>query len=1029
MKEFPPFRLDLVNQCLWRRTGTAEDERILLAPKAFAVLRHLVEHAGQLVTQRELLDAIWPDTFIEPQAIKSHIFDIRRALGDPPKRPRFIETRPRRGYRFIAKVEDSSLPTTAAQTPRPASRLVGRDRAIGELHQCLRSALGGERQVVFITGEPGIGKTALAEEFQRQAAARHRSVRVACGQCVEGFGSKEAFYPMLEALGQLCRGGGGSKVVEILAAQAPTWLVQFPALLKPEHRETLQRELLGATRERMLREIGEALETIASGGPLLLLFEDLHWVDYSTVDLISRLARGRAPANLMLIATYRPADLALSDHPLKSLKPDLLARQLCHEIALEPLGEAEIGQYLTGDAAGAELPEGLAALVHRQSEGNPLFMVVALDHLRERRLIERQDGAWQLRHPLAQIAMEIPESLRQMIEAQIEGLSPEEQRVLEVASIAGVSFTPFVSAPAANLDPQNFEERCEALARRRHMVRLAAAQELPSGTIAQRYDFLHALYREVLYRRQAPAPRAMLHRRLAERLEAVFAPQLNELAPELAHHFEQGSDWPRAVRYLRLAADMAAQGYAYAPREATANLQHALDLAGKLPDAERAAAETEILDTLAGMYVVSFDMRAVDTYEALRARAVDYGLIDVEVRALIGMAYPLSYSSARQCLDLLERALRLSSAQRDSLTRARTRASCLVRRIWAGGWNADDVEECRKALVEIRRDGDRMVTAWHSMECNFLDWASSEYRDARLTATESLAVLMEGRGDNQYLSYAYWRSQFTLPWSLLFLGEWGEALREIDAGIAMVEKNGDRYRGQTLYLYRAWVQLHAMDFAGVYEICESVLPKLGEPAWSPWRRFAHVIAGSAEVGRGNHERALEHLLMAKGEMDRHQVIHDWYCRMLLQSALTDLWLTRGDLPRARKEGEAFLAVACTTAERTWQAMAWEANARIALESPDLEHARRCISNALSAMDGFEVPLAAWRVHATAAELSERLGDMGAAEHHRELGRDTILTLATSLPPEHPLRRTFLSTPSVSKLLAGSGIPAQVPHTP
>jgi hypothetical protein len=151
--------------------------------------------------------------------------------------------------------------------------------------------------------------------------------------------------------------------------------------------------------------------------------------------------------------------------------------------------------------------------------------------------------------------------------------------------------------------------------------------------------------------------------------------------------------------------------------------------------------------------------------------------------------------------------------------------------------------------------------------------------------------------------------------------------------------------------------------------------------------------------------------------------------MLLQSALTDLWLARGELARAREEGEAFLAVACATAERTWQAMAWEANARIALESPDVEHARRCISNALSAMDGFEVPLAAWRVHATAAELSERLGDMGAAEHHRELGRDTILTLATSLPPEHPLRRTFLSTPSVSKLLAGSGIPAQVPHTP
>ena len=106
MKEFPPFRLDGVNQCLWRRVNGAEDQRLLLTPKAFSVLRYLLERAGQLVTQDELLEAVWSDTYVQPEVVKSHIRDLRKMLDDDPKNPQFIETLPRRGYRFIATVAD-----------------------------------------------------------------------------------------------------------------------------------------------------------------------------------------------------------------------------------------------------------------------------------------------------------------------------------------------------------------------------------------------------------------------------------------------------------------------------------------------------------------------------------------------------------------------------------------------------------------------------------------------------------------------------------------------------------------------------------------------------------------------------------------------------------------------------------------------------------------------------------------------------------------------------------------------------------
>jgi len=210
---------------------------------------------------------------------------------------------------------------------------------LGELWDCLRRSFHGERQIVFIATEPGIGKAAVADEFQHQAAVNVPDIRIARGQCVEGYGSKEAYYPMLEALGELCRGFGGNSVVRALAEQAPTWLVQFPALVKREHRETLQQEILGATRQRMLREIGDALNTIASGNPLLLVLEDLQWADPFTVDLISAVARSRTPAKLMLVCTYRQVDVAVSGHPMKALKPDLLIHHLCREITLAALEE------------------------------------------------------------------------------------------------------------------------------------------------------------------------------------------------------------------------------------------------------------------------------------------------------------------------------------------------------------------------------------------------------------------------------------------------------------------------------------------------------------------------------------------------------------------------------------------------------------------------------------------------------------------------------------------------------------------
>lgn len=609
MTGFPPFRLDQINECLWRCGEAGDEERIRLSPKAFAVLRYLVKHAGRLVTQTELLDAVWPKSCVQPEVLKSQILDIRRAIGDDPKDPRFIETLPRRGYQFIAAANE--IPIELMPSPDTDDRkLVGRRMPLSQLSQSLQTALRGQRQLVFVTGPTGIGKTALVDAFQHHVIARAPSIRVARGQCVEGYAGMEAFYPMLEALGQLCRGPAGPSFVQTLATRAPTWFVQFPEFVSREHREMLRGEILGATRVRMLREIGEFLEAIAAETPLLLIFEDLHRADPSTVDLLSMLARRRNAAKLMLVGTYLPLEIAAADRPLEALKCELLLHRLCQEIALAPLREAEVAEYLSAGPEGSAETAELAGLIYRYTEGNPLFMVTVLEHLRDRKLITLQGGDWTLTVPLKDIELRAPESLRQMIEDQIGRLSEEERRVLEAASVIGPTFSTVVCAAAANIELDRFEELCEELARRGQIVRPADPLHFPDGTMSERYEFVHSMYSEVLYTRQVAGRRAKLHLRAGAVIEALYAQKLEEAAPELAHHSEHGGDWLSAIQYLQLAADNSARRFG--PRQAAGLLEHALDLVSRLPVPRRAELEVAILERSAAICTASLDSRAID---------------------------------------------------------------------------------------------------------------------------------------------------------------------------------------------------------------------------------------------------------------------------------------------------------------------------------------------------------------------------------------------------------------------------------
>jgi hypothetical protein len=629
---------------------------------------------------------------------------------------------------------------------------------------------------------------------------------------------------------------------------------------------------------------------------------------------------------------------------------------------------------------------------------------------------------------LDEIGLEVPDSLREMIEAQVDSLDPEVQRILEVASINGVQFSGGVSAPPASVDEERFEQICEDLSRRHRVLRRLGERQYPDGSMSSFYEFSHALYREVLYRRQAPARRIRTHRQIGERLERLYAGYENTIASELAEHFEHSNDWPGALKHLRLAAENARRRYAN--REAGIILRRALKLSANLASYEQPEWQIQILTVLGMMYAADSDVRAIEILENVVKLALQHGSVDLQSRALADWMLPLSWVSTSRAMEAAARALAICEGQ-SGLARAMSRQSCHFYRIWLGEWDDVDEAACAEALQEIRDLGDLVTRSYFEAQYALLRWASSEYREAERILSQSVSNVVGNSEPTQLnLLLLYWVHQIYGSSSLVMVGEWGQALDRFRSGIATLEKNGNEYRAKNVGLYLAWTHLHMLDFDGVLRLCSCYPnPEGGAHTDSPVpgdpipvdARICLILRGSAKLGKGEVDGALDDLSIVRYAQERQQVLLDWYWRMPLHSALTDVWLIKGDIEKARQEAREFLQASLKTRERTHQALAWEANARVAMAAGDGSVAD-CIGKALSIVEQWDIPVAAWRVHATAAQAAKA----GLVPPHLQLSAETIIRLADSLPRSEPLREIFLSAPPIRRILSNQHARASSP---
>jgi DNA-binding winged helix-turn-helix (wHTH) protein/tetratricopeptide (TPR) repeat protein len=589
MIRFGPYRLDSAQ-------GLKRGQReVRLTPRSLAVLAVLASQPGRVVSKDELFTTVWHDAAVTDAALASCIQEIRRALADQSRNPRFIETVHRRGYRFVARTMDEAAigPTEGLRLPA-TTPLVGRQREVALLIDAFDQARRGIRQLCLISGEAGVGKSAVLAETLARLRERDR-IAVTWANCVEQYGRGEPYQPLLDALMRLCRGPAGDRTIATLERYAPMWLAQLPGLLAPREAAALQQRLVGAVRDRMLRELANAVEALAAHDALVLAIEDLHWSDPSTLDWISNVAPRVDPSKLLVIATLRPAGRDEGDGQLAQLRESLRARRLAREISLTGLPTEAVAEYVLRTlppAPGREPAfERLAERLHHHTGGNPLFMATVLDQLVERGVVTQGAEGWDTSEAGEEADLGIPDSIRPVIERQIARLSQIERRVLEAASVIGETFDLAVVADAVELTEDDAETTLLTPASRR-FVRPSAAT-LGDDRRSPQLEFVHALFRDALYGDIPRTRRAALHLRIAAVEEQALGTRAGEIAAELALHFELGGDDSRAIHHLQIAGASARRRSAF--REARRHYEHALELLMRQPDdAARAARELEL---------------------------------------------------------------------------------------------------------------------------------------------------------------------------------------------------------------------------------------------------------------------------------------------------------------------------------------------------------------------------------------------------------------------------------------------------
>ncbi len=471
-----------------------------------------------------------------------------------------------------------SLPFAAGFTAR---HTVGREQERDKMRRAFQLTSVGRGMMLCITGEAGLGKTTLVEDFLTEIRQEIPACQIARGRNSERLAGAEAYLPFLEALESLLRNPANQSMARVMKAIAPSWYIQL-ASSQDSSIERAMAETPTVSQERMKRELVALLQEISRDNPLILFFDDLHWAGASTIDIIAYLATRLPEMRLLMIATYRSAEMLLNKHPFLPLKLDLQGRGISQELQLEFLTREDVKRYLALEFPNHRFPAELAALIYAKTDGSPLFMADVTRYLRDKKVIDEAEGHWALVQSMPEIETDLPETVRSMIQRKIAQLGDDDRRLLVAASAQGYNFDSASIAEALAMDAGEVEERLQTLDQTYGFVKYLKEEELPDHSLTLRYRFVHVLYQNGLYASLTPSRRATLSAAIAQAIIRHQGKHSSAVASELALLFQAARDWSRASHYYLIAARDAAR--IFANKEAITLGRRGLDMTRKLPE-------------------------------------------------------------------------------------------------------------------------------------------------------------------------------------------------------------------------------------------------------------------------------------------------------------------------------------------------------------------------------------------------------------------------------------------------------------
>lgn len=952
---------DPANQLL-----TISGERARLSPKAFSVLQYLHEHKQKLVTKDDLLSAVWPKVFVTDAVLKVAVGELRKALDDHPKQPTFIETVHRKGYRFIGEMmlaDDANVPPAVpAFITKTSSKyaLFGRDAAIQQLDQCWDRALGGEKQIFFINGEAGFGKTALISHWLGEQTATPSEYLFTTVSCFNQHDSSEPYLPILNALNNLLRNPQHPTIKPLLHQYAPSWLLQMPSLLEENELEALKQELFGVTKQRMLREFVDFIEAVTQHTALLLCIEDCHWCDTASLDLIMALAQRQSLHRFMLLGSFRTSELRQEDSSLNHVYSQITLQKRCETLALSALTQDEIKHFLEQRLPEALHSDSYAELFYRYTDGNPLMLITAIEHLNQSLELQAADidEAGSTTDALNRQLVEdsISGGLKQLLNLKIANLDKADRQLLHAASVSNTQFATESIAAVLQKNVLEIEEACEGQLLHEQWLVPEGSENWPDGSISESYRFWHQLYRQFFYDTLSAARRRHYHLGFAKRLLSGYQGKLNDLAAQLAYHFEAGGDVKQAIKFRTLATQQAAQRFACAEA-----IQHITKVISLSESDEDPTVNLDARKQRCGLLLASGKLPdTIAEYHQLIEASQKVGTRKCEIDATLGLADALFWVDRQACLDTAEQAVTLGKQANDKNLLIHTQGKRVHYRSVIEGYQTEYAEAYEAAFKLAQDQDDIALQCVHYTRHLYYLIIRSEYRQANELAEKTQALALTSGDSASYLS-----CQFFHAWALFYEGRWGAMMAVMNDSLTLAQKNEHIPWILHFQLQKAWLLLHVFDYEGARALCLPIYQQASLGPANSLYFFSLIILMQLETKGPQQDAPQDYATDVRGRLAEQPMAIDWVLRFPLQQALSEHYLKQENWSEAKQVADELRELAMASGEQTYLVIADYLSARAALGEQQIMLSLQHLNTANQYLATTDLPMIAWRVHALA----------------------------------------------------------------